>query len=663
MSQNTGFQRPRQESRARPVRTRLQVERLEDRSLPSVNVLDDFAGLAFDPREDRRHRFADTHMAAGPNHLVEVTNRQVAFIQKDTGNIQFSESMLNFFAPVNPVAPFLFDPKVTYDELAGRFIVVDLNIGPIGNDVSYLLLAVSDDANPMGQWEMHRIDVEDPGQQEDFFADFPGLGWDADAIYVTMNMFGYETEAHDHLSIITIEKASVLDKDNSTITYFDADRPGPQHFTMQPAVMHGAGPGDPMYFVEGHGSEGPGREITVVRMTNKLSASPTFTDFRVQVPHYDEAPDATQPGGLDLVMHGTRLFNVAWRGNHLVTAHNTGTSGSDKVAHARWYEFDTSGPEPTLIQSGEIDPGPRIHTYLPSIEIAPNFDIGMTFMQSSATEFMSMYVTSRKAGDPLGTMQAPVRVKAGEATFRVLTDTGFDLGRVPGDYGGISIDPDDDTFWAAHEYATATHPPPQPGGFTANWGTWIANFSISPLGIALRAVSVGTSAAETEPLSEDRLNPLLLEAVARWTAAGFDTSALGNIPLQVTNLGGRTLGMTDGNTIWLDDNAAGWGWFADPTPGDDSEFMRPGNQGEQNRMDLLTVIAHELGHVLGFEHDDDGVMAETLAAGIRQMPGSDVLSVNQVFATSQNAWWADALTSDVLQVLLSTQPRRGKARA
>ena len=40
------------------------------------------------------------------------------------------------------------------------------------------------------------------------------------------------------------------------------------------------------------------------------------------------------------------------------------------------------------------------------------------------------------------------------------------------------------------------------------------------------------------------------------------------------------------------------------------------------RMDLLTVVMHELGHVLGRPHEDGaGVMAEALPTGVRRLPG------------------------------------------
>ena len=74
-----------------------------------------------------------------------------------------------------------------------------------------------------------------------------------------------------------------------------------------------------------------------------------------------------------------------------------------------------------------------------------------------------------------------------------------------------------------------------------------------------------------------------------------------------------------GNTIWLDANAAGYGWFIDPTPADDTEFTTPGNQGEMNRMDLLTVLEHELGHILGYNHTASGLMDDTLKTGVPEL--------------------------------------------
>ncbi|HMC66555.1 MAG TPA: matrixin family metalloprotease [Gemmataceae bacterium] len=76
-------------------------------------------------------------------------------------------------------------------------------------------------------------------------------------------------------------------------------------------------------------------------------------------------------------------------------------------------------------------------------------------------------------------------------------------------------------------------------------------------------------------------------------------------------------------------NAAGYGCFIDATPADDSEFTTPGNQGEQNRMDLLTVLEHEIGHLLGNRHTDSGLINATLATGIRETPTA---VIDQFFA-------------------------------
>jgi PKD domain len=166
-------------------------------------------------------------------------------------------------------------------------------------------------------------------------------------------------------------------------------------------------------------------------------------------------------------------------------------------------------------------------------------------------------------------------------------------------------------------------------------------------GSPLLAESAPATAVSTKALTMGEVKPVLAEALHRWQAAGTDSSSLGNIQIRIADLGGTTLGLASGNTIWLDDNAAGWGWFVDPTPRDDSEFTTPGNQGEQNRMDLLTVLMHEIGHVMGHDHDEGGVMAETLTEGTRLSSPSDAYAADSLLSlhstdVSSTAPWLQA---------------------
>ena len=89
------------------------------------------------------------------------------------------------------------------------------------------------------------------------------------------------------------------------------------------------------------------------------------------------------------------------------------------------------------------------------------------------------------------------------------------------------------------------------------------------------------------------------------------------------------LGLASGGTVTIDADAAGYGWFVDETPFDDEEFDPFGNSlvatddDAIGRMDLLTAVFHELGHMLGLEdiYDstaEDDLMYGWLAAGLRR---------------------------------------------
>ena len=143
--------------------------------------------------------------------------------------------------------------------------------------------------------------------------------------------------------------------------------------------------------------------------------------------------------------------------------------------------------------------------------------------------------------------------------------------------------------------------------------------------LLLAADGVGTG-ADAYVLGEADLDDIVVEAKRRWVESGLvDTktlAALDGISVRVADLDGPILGQANESsaTIILDSDAAGWGWFVDVTPQEDSEFALGASFSDvHDHVDLLTVVAHEIGHLLGFAHND-GVMADSLETGIRLLP-------------------------------------------
>lgn len=432
---------------------------LQSSSQAAANVLTDFPGInslnAFCGCEP-----PDTHAAAGPNHIVEVVNTAIAVYEKDGTEVMAPQSFLTFFDDsIIAGETFNFDPVVAYMEDVGRFAVAVLSGAQAGAQETDLLLAVSDSSDPTGGWtEQHRIDFGtiSPG----LFADYPKIGWNADGLFVTLNMFG---NFFDDVNIVSIDKDSIVDNNRDTFTSFITERPG-NHFTMAAATIHDGAADGPMWYVSETSLGGTKNAVRVVRQDDAVSASPLYSSFIVPVGTYQSGslPNAPQPGG-SRRSNDTRMLHAELRGTRLFAAHTVPIDGLPK---ARWYEFDVSNPNaPTLVQEVTIDPGAGIATYFPSIAVNAAGDVGVTYMQSSTEEFTSMYVSGQPAGAPLGSSTLPQLVMAGNQTFP---------GSRSGDYSGITVDPVTDTFWAANEVSLSGSPDPR-------WSTHIGEFTVAPL--------------------------------------------------------------------------------------------------------------------------------------------------------------------------------------
>jgi hypothetical protein len=143
------------------------------------------------------------------------------------------------------------------------------------------------------------------------------------------------------------------------------------------------------------------------------------------------------------------------------------------------------------------------------------------------------------------------------------------------------------------------------------------------------------------PLSPE-MEALVRAAVDRFNSAGLDSqlaNRLSNATVLLADLPGSLLGLTANDQVWLDADAAGQGWFFDASPADDLEFVTSiagllaVDAAAQGRVDLLTVAAHEMGHVLGLPDDDHGagLMADALGPGMRRLPSFSL--VDSVMST------------------------------
>ena len=152
----------------------------------------------------------------------------------------------------------------------------------------------------------------------------------------------------------------------------------------------------------------------------------------------------------------------------------------------------------------------------------------------------------------------------------------------------------------------------------------------------LRAGGNGGGPRDRRPeragVAQSDLRPIVNEAIALWSQAGLDAVTLQKLRqarFVISDLGGAQLGEAEKNVIYLDANAAGNGWFIDPTPAGNEEFsasagsqqLKAADPQALDRIDLLTVVEHELGHVAGLKDLDvlaDDVMSGVLGVGVRR---------------------------------------------
>jgi hypothetical protein len=140
-------------------------------------------------------------------------------------------------------------------------------------------------------------------------------------------------------------------------------------------------------------------------------------------------------------------------------------------------------------------------------------------------------------------------------------------------------------------------------------------------------------------LTQPELSALLPAAIERWRESGIsveDLTRLQGVTFEITDLPDGQLASATSSSVKIDETAAGYGWYSDGSPLEDSEFdvPVPGNEiqttdqsAAAGRMDLLTVVMRELGTVYlqgkqATPKQLRPLMEGTLSPAVRRLPNS-----------------------------------------
>ena len=282
-----------------------------------------------------RCRPPDPHVAAGggrSRHVVEVGNSFIGVYNRG-GERLLSTSLSAFFdvPPPPPSANLLFDPRVVYDTLWNRWVVIaDARPRSATEQLFHMAISLSDDAT--GPYFIYKFNVATTAG--DFF-DFPQLGMDQDAIIVTANIFDADGD-FKYAEAFSIAKARLYNGLSFSVPFF-IGLPG----TLAPPIVQDQAAVS--YLI----AAPPGGEVLqlyAMRETARPGATSLARQANVPVATYRFPPDATQPGtNVLLDTLDARFVNASSQvGNLLYQVHTIAFGPQGGPPTPRWYKIDTS---------------------------------------------------------------------------------------------------------------------------------------------------------------------------------------------------------------------------------------------------------------------------------------------------------------------------------
>ncbi len=386
----------------------------------------------------------DPTMAVGPNHVMLTTNNGDGIrIYDKQGNLLKTISSTQWWSAVWPSQSG--DPQIIYDHYAGRWVMVFMQVDDIAQQAGDLI-AYSDDSDPFGTWYMYRL-------PSTLWGDFPQIGFDEEAIYITTNNFSF-AGVGQYPKIRIISKAELYASNAGALTYKDIWNitipfTGNGAWSLRPSFQYSAAGGHYILYAASNG----GNFYSVYKVSNALT-TPTLTGVNISVPFYGPTPKANQLGGGTPLLEtgGSQIRNAPiFRDGYLFFAHSIRNSVYTNYSSIKYAKIDVSSN--TVVESAELGANKYFYFY-PALAADRDGNVVITSSRSGDDEYIGAYYTSRRATDPAG-LSNSYTLQSGLGNY--VKTFGGTRNRW-GDYMGIFLDPEDEFgFWMFTEYASTNN--------------------------------------------------------------------------------------------------------------------------------------------------------------------------------------------------------------
>jgi hypothetical protein len=405
---------------------------------------------------------ADANGTVGLNYYVEFINGSFAVYNKSDGSGVVRISDTQFWSNAGPgggstnginFSPndAVSDPRVIYDPASHRWFASQVRFDGAAADPTresdYFLLGVSDTDDPGGSWHVFTF-LAAPGAIR--FADFPTMGVDSNAVYLSGDMYSAGTNSLG-TSLTMIPKADLL-ANPPTINnrvFFGVASYFVRGAVLQPVTcLDGSSSGN----ILAAGALGDDFQthsnLIASTVLNPGATNATWVfGSNISVQPYETPIDAAQPDGTSTLADNDARFSarVYTVGGVIYAVHNTELSGRAAI---RWYRL--SATNYALLESGTIADA-SLDLIYPSIAANPQGVVVIACNGSGPgpTEFISSYAYVGQTVNGVTTFGNSTLLAAGAVVYH---DINEQLGVADdsrwGDYSTVSVDPaDSNRFW------------------------------------------------------------------------------------------------------------------------------------------------------------------------------------------------------------------------